>query len=184
MSAFLRRQLTDYVEYHRDPMNCALHVVGIVILFLGAVLPLSLLPITVLGLQLNLGILLAIPVLIYWIWLDIPIGVAIAGSAALLLFTAATIANHASVTVVWAISVVLIVIGVAMVAGNRRPKRDRIEIKILDQQRGDFGIDWAGGADHVIAVKTAAFLHEHEVHGHTAIAHADSAVEEDAVNVR
>jgi uncharacterized membrane protein YGL010W len=114
MSAFLRRQLTDYVEYHRDPMNCALHVVGIVILFLGAVLPLSLLPVTVFGLQLNLGILLAIPVLIYWILLDIPIGLAIAGSAALLLFTAATIANHASVPVVWAISVVLIVIGVAM----------------------------------------------------------------------
>jgi uncharacterized membrane protein YGL010W len=61
-----------------------------------------------------LGILLAIPVLIYWILLDIPIGLAIAGSAALLLFTAATIANHASVIVVWAISVVLIVIGVAM----------------------------------------------------------------------
>jgi len=114
MSAFLRRQLTDYVEYHRDPMNCALHVVGIVILFLGAVLPLSLLPVTVFGLQANLGILLAIPVLIYWIVLDIPIGLAIAGSAALLLFTAATIANHASVTIVWAISIVLIVIGVAM----------------------------------------------------------------------
>lgn len=114
MSAFLRRQLTDYVEYHRDPMNCALHVVGIVILFLGAVLPLSLLPVTIFGLQLNLGILLAIPVLIYWILLDIPIGLAIAASAALLLFTAATIANHASVTVVLAITVVLIVIGVAM----------------------------------------------------------------------
>ena len=114
MSAFLRRQLTDYVEYHRDPMNCALHVVGIVILFLGAVLPLSLVPVTIFGLQLNLGILLAIPVLIYWIWLDIPIGVAIAGSAALLLFTAATIVSHVSVTVVWAITVVLIVIGVAM----------------------------------------------------------------------
>ena len=114
MSAFLRRQLTDYVEYHRDPMNCALHVVGIVILFLGAVLPLSLVPVTIFGLQLNLGILLAIPVLIYWIVLDIPIGLAIAGSAALLLFTAATIVSHVSVTVVWAISVVLIVIGVAM----------------------------------------------------------------------
>ena len=114
MSAFLRRQLTDYVEYHRDPMNCALHVVGIVILFLGAVLPLSLVPVTIFGLQLNLGILLAIPVLIYWIVLDIPIGLAIAGSAALLLFTAATIVNHVSVTVVWAITVVLIVIGVAM----------------------------------------------------------------------
>jgi uncharacterized membrane protein YGL010W len=114
MSAFLRRQLTDYVEYHRDPMNCALHVVGIVILFLGAVLPLSLLPVTVFGLQVNLGILLAIPVLIYWILLDIPIGLAIAGSAALLLFTAATIANHASLIAVWVISIVLIVIGVAM----------------------------------------------------------------------
>jgi uncharacterized membrane protein YGL010W len=114
MSAFLRRQLTDYVEYHRNPMNCALHVVGIVILFLGAVLPLSLVPVTIFGLQLNLGILLAIPVLIYWIVLDIPIGLAIAGSAALLLFTAATIVSHVSVTVVWAITVVLIVIGVAM----------------------------------------------------------------------
>ncbi|HTM75393.1 MAG TPA: Mpo1-like protein [Pseudolabrys sp.] len=114
MSAFLRRQLTDYVEYHRDPVNCALHVVGIVILFLGAVLPLSLVPVTIFGLQLNLGILLAIPVLIYWIVLDIPIGLAIAGSAALLLFTAATIVSHVSVTVVWAITVVLIVIGVAM----------------------------------------------------------------------
>ena len=114
MSAFLRRQLTDYVEYHRDPVNSALHVVGIVILFLGAVLPLSLVPVTIFGLQLNLGILLAIPVLIYWIVLDIPIGLAIAGSAALLLFTAATIVSHVSVTVVWAITVVLIVIGVAM----------------------------------------------------------------------
>ena len=114
MSAFLRRQLTDYVEYHRNPMNCALHVVGIVILFLGAVLPLSLLPVTVFGLQVNLGILLAIPVLIYWILLDIPIGLAIAGAAALLLFTAATIASQASVTVVWAITLVLILIGVAL----------------------------------------------------------------------
>ena len=114
MSAYLRRQLTDYVEYHRDPMNCALHVVGIVILFLGAVLPLSLLPVSVFCLQVNLGILLAIPVLIYWILLDIPIGLAIAGAAAILLFTAATIASHASVMVVWAISIVLILIGVAM----------------------------------------------------------------------
>jgi uncharacterized membrane protein YGL010W len=114
MNAFLRRQLTDYVEYHRDPMNCALHVVGIVILFLGAILPLSLWPVTVFGVQLNMGILLAAPVLIYWILLDVAIGLAIAAAAALLLFTGATIASHASVTVVWTITVVLIVIGVAM----------------------------------------------------------------------
>ena len=114
MNAFLRRQLTDYVEYHRDPMNCALHVVGIVILFLGAILPLSLWPVTVFGVQLNMGVLLAAPVLIYWILLDVAIGLAIAAAAALLLFTGATIASHASVTVVWTITVVMIVIGVAM----------------------------------------------------------------------
>jgi uncharacterized membrane protein YGL010W len=114
MSAFLRRQLTDYVEYHRDPTNCALHVVGIVTLFLGAILPLSLWPITVFGLQVNLGVLLALPVLIYWILLDIPIGLAIAGAAALLLFTGATIASHASVTIVWTTSIVLIVFGITM----------------------------------------------------------------------
>ena len=114
MSAFLRRQLTDYVEYHRDPTNCALHVVGIVTLFLGAILPLSLWPITVFGLQVNLGVLLALPVLIYWILLDIPIGLAIAGAAALLLFTGATIASHASVTIVWTISIVLILSGITM----------------------------------------------------------------------
>lgn len=114
MNAFLRRQLTDYVEYHRDPTNCALHVGGIVTLFLGSILPLSLWPVTVFGLQVNMGILLALPVLIYWILLDIPIGLAITGGAALLLFTAATIASHASVTVVWAIAIVLILVGVAM----------------------------------------------------------------------
>jgi uncharacterized membrane protein YGL010W len=114
MSAFLRRQLTDYVEYHRDPTNCALHVVGIVTLFLGAILPLSLWPITVFGIQVNLGVLLALPVLIYWILLDIPIGLAIAGAAALLLFTGAIIASHASVTIVWTISIVLILFGITM----------------------------------------------------------------------
>jgi uncharacterized membrane protein YGL010W len=114
MNAFLRRQLTDYVEYHRDPVNCALHVVGIVILFLGAILPLSLWPVTLFGVQLNMGVLLAAPVLIYWILLDVAIGLAIAAAAVLLLFTGATIASHASVTVVWTITVVLIVIGVAM----------------------------------------------------------------------
>jgi uncharacterized membrane protein YGL010W len=114
MGAFLRRQLADYVEYHRDPMNCALHVVGIVILFLGAILPLSLWPVTVFGFHINVGVILAAPVLIYWILLDLTIGLAIAGAAALLLFAAATIAGHASVIVVWTTSLVLIVIGVAM----------------------------------------------------------------------
>ena len=39
MNAYFLRQLADYVKYHRDPWNCAMHVFGIVFLFLAAVLP-------------------------------------------------------------------------------------------------------------------------------------------------
>src|SRR6267154_866505 len=41
MNSYFRRQLADYVEYHRDRWNCAMHVFGIVFLFMAAVLPLS-----------------------------------------------------------------------------------------------------------------------------------------------
>ena len=114
MSTILQRQLADYVEYHRDPKNCALHVVGIIVLFLGAVLPLSLWPVTVFGVPTNVAVIMAAPVLIYWILLDVTLGLAIAGAAALLLFAAAAISSHATVTVVWIITIVLIVFGVAM----------------------------------------------------------------------
>ena len=39
MNGYFKRQLVDYVEYHRDPRNCLIHVFGIAFLFLGAVLP-------------------------------------------------------------------------------------------------------------------------------------------------
>lgn len=113
MSPGLQRQLTDYVEYHRDPTNCAMHVAGIIILFLAAVLPLSMWPVTVFGLQLNAAVLLAIPVLVYWIVLDAALGLAILGFAILLLLTAAAISSHVSVTAVWIMAAVLLVAGVA-----------------------------------------------------------------------
>ena len=113
MSPGLQRQLTDYVEYHRDPTNCAMHVAGIIILFLAAVLPLSMWPVTVFGLQLNAAVLLAIPVLVYWIVLDAALGLVILGFAILLLLTAAAISSHVSVTAVWIMAAVLLVAGVA-----------------------------------------------------------------------
>jgi uncharacterized membrane protein YGL010W len=114
MSTVLQRQLADYVEYHRDPYNCAMHVFGIIFLFLAAVLPLSLWPVTVFGLPVNAGALMVIPVLIYWMLLDAGLGLAIAAGAVLLLLAAAAISSHASVAAVWIISIVLFVIGLAM----------------------------------------------------------------------
>src|SRR6478736_3893210 len=74
MTSYFRRQLADYVEYHRDPYNCAMHVCGIVFLFLAAVLPLSLWSITVFGIQTSAATIAVVPVLVYWLLLDFLLG--------------------------------------------------------------------------------------------------------------
>jgi len=114
MNAYFRTQLTDYAEYHRDWWNCAMHVFGILFLFLAAVLPLSLCPVSVLGIQATWADLMVIPVLIYWLWLDAALGLAIVAAAAVMLLLAAAIVDLASVGAVWSISVVLIIIGFAL----------------------------------------------------------------------
>jgi uncharacterized membrane protein YGL010W len=120
MNAFFKRQLADYVEYHRDPWNCAMHVFGIVSLFQAAVLPLSLWPIHVLGINATIAPLMVLPVLIYWLLLDAALGAAILGAAVLLLSAAALIVNYLSLTAVWALTAMLIVIGVGFqVVGHR-----------------------------------------------------------------
>jgi uncharacterized membrane protein YGL010W len=112
MTAYLQRQLTDYVEYHRDPWNCAMHVLGILLLFLGATLPLSMWPVSLFGVHTTMATLLALPVLIYWLVLDFALGLAIAGVAVLLLSTAMMIVGYASLTGVWIMTAVLIITGV------------------------------------------------------------------------
>jgi uncharacterized membrane protein YGL010W len=120
MTAYFRRQLTDYVEYHRDPRNCAAHVLGIILLFLGAILPLTMWPISAFGVHTTLGVLLAIPVLIYWVALDAAIGLAIVAAAVLLLVTASLIVDRISVAGVWEITIVLIIIGIgSQIVGHR-----------------------------------------------------------------
>jgi uncharacterized membrane protein YGL010W len=113
MTAFFRRQLADYVEYHRDTRNCAAHVFGIISLFLAAILPLTLWPISALGGKTSLAVVMALPVLIYWLALDAAVGLAIAVAATLLLSTAAMIVANASVFSVCALAAVLAVAGVA-----------------------------------------------------------------------
>jgi uncharacterized membrane protein YGL010W len=120
MTGYFRRQLADYVEYHRDPWNCTLHVFGIVFLFLAATLPLTMWSIPVFGVQTTIAALAVLPVLIYWLVLDAALGIAIAGAACLLLWTAGTIVDHASFVGIWITTAVLIVIGVAsQIVGHR-----------------------------------------------------------------
>jgi uncharacterized membrane protein YGL010W len=120
MGSYFRRQLADYVEYHRDPRNCAMHVFGIVFLFLAAVLPLSLWPITVFGFQTSAAAIAVIPVLIYWFVLDFALGAAILAAAIVLLSAAAMIASHATTAGLWSLTAILIVVGVAsQIIGHR-----------------------------------------------------------------
>src|SRR3984893_16123737 len=120
MNSYFRRQLTDYVEYHRDPWNCAMHVIGIVFLFLAAVLPLSSWSVAAFGVQTSAAPIAVRPVLMYWVLLDAALGPAILGAAVLLLSAAAMIVNYTTSAGMWSITVVLIVIGSAWpVVGHR-----------------------------------------------------------------
>jgi uncharacterized membrane protein YGL010W len=116
MNGYFKRQLADYVEYHRDPWNCAMHVFGIVFLFLAAVLPLSTWTLHGFGIQISAAIVLVLPVLIYWLLLDSTLGIAIVGAAVLLLSAAAIIVDHVSTVGMWLTTGVLIVVGFALQA--------------------------------------------------------------------
>jgi uncharacterized membrane protein YGL010W len=88
-----------------------MHIVGNPILFLAAVLPLSLLSIPLFGMHTSVAALLVIPALILWISWDVGLGLAILAAAIPLLLAAGTIANHVSVAAVWIITGFLTVVG-------------------------------------------------------------------------
>jgi uncharacterized membrane protein YGL010W len=120
MNAYFKRQLADYVEYHRNPWNGVMHVFGIVFLFLAAILPLSLWPVDAFGVRTTVAPIMVLPVLIYWFLLDAALGTAILAAAVMLLSIAAVIVSYASPFSVWCISIVLIVIGIGFqIVGHR-----------------------------------------------------------------
>ncbi|MGJ4943371.1 DUF962 domain-containing protein [Bradyrhizobium sp. HKCCYLS1011] len=120
MNALFRRQMIDYVEYHRDPRNGLMHVCGIILLFTGAVLPLSLWHFDALGFRISLGAILALPVLFYWLLLDAALGAGILAFAVLLLATAMMIADHVHGAALWALFAGLVILGfVSQTVGHK-----------------------------------------------------------------
>lgn len=97
-----------------------MHVFGIIFLFLAAILPLSLWPISVLGFQTTAAVIAVIPVLVYWLMLDLALGLGILVAATVLLSVGAAIAAHASSVGLWSLTAFLIVVGVAsQIIGHR-----------------------------------------------------------------
>ncbi|GLH79499.1 membrane protein [Bradyrhizobium sp. SSBR45G] len=120
MNAMFRRQMIDYVEYHRDPRNGLMHVLGIILLFLGAVLPLSLWHFDAFGFRISLGAVLALPVLLYWLLLDAALGAGILAFAVLFLAVAMMISDHVHGFALWALCAALVILGlVSQAVGHK-----------------------------------------------------------------
>jgi uncharacterized membrane protein YGL010W len=91
-----------------------MHVLGTPLLFVAAVLPFSLVSVTVFGLHTTAAVLLVIPALLFWMTLDLAIGIAILCAAFPLLLTAAMIGARVDTAWVWTMTAALIVIGWAL----------------------------------------------------------------------
>jgi uncharacterized membrane protein YGL010W len=113
MNGYFKRELVDYLESHRDPRNSVMHVVGIPLLFLGAVLPFSAWTIHIFGFEISAAAIAVAPIMICWLVLDTGLGAGILVAAALLIAVATIISNHSSTLGMWSITCVLIVVGLA-----------------------------------------------------------------------
>jgi uncharacterized membrane protein YGL010W len=114
MKRFFRRELALYADAHRDRVNGVMHIVGNPIIFIGVVMPLCLVPVTLFGFQTSLAPLLVIPALLLWMSWDFGLGLGIAVAAVPLLWIAAAIAGNVSVFWIWIIAATLFVLGWAL----------------------------------------------------------------------
>jgi uncharacterized membrane protein YGL010W len=120
MTDYFRRQLIDYTEAHSDRVNGIMHAVGNPIIFIGVVMPLSLVSVTVSGFHLGLAPLLVIPALLLWMAWDFGLGAGIAVASIPLLWIASAIATSVSFTWMWIIAVTLFVLGwVLQIVGHQ-----------------------------------------------------------------
>jgi len=114
MTAYFQRQLVHYAEGHGDRVNGVMHMIGNPIIFIGVVLPLSLVPVPLLGVHISLAPILVIPAVLLWMSWDFGLGLGIAVAAVPLLWIAAAIAGNVSVLSMWIIAVTLFVLGWAL----------------------------------------------------------------------
>jgi len=77
------------------------------------VLPLTLVKVPLFGTELSLAVILALPVLIYWLLLDVALGVGILAVSIVLFSIATTISAQASTMTMWAIFAALVGLGLA-----------------------------------------------------------------------
>jgi uncharacterized membrane protein YGL010W len=111
VSPLFRRQLTCYAAYHRDRVNCAMHCLGIPIIFLAVLILLALRPVPVGSLEVSIGTLLLLLPMTYWIAVDTGVGTAMLLPVALLAAGGEWIARSAATASVLSIATVIFMVG-------------------------------------------------------------------------
>ena len=126
MGRIFRRELASYAASHRDPINCLMHEIGNPILFVAVVLPLTLVPVEMLGLHASIAPILMLPALVLWLALDIGIGLTIALISIPFLTLATIISANVSLSWLWTIAAGLFVVGWALqIIGHQVFERKR-----------------------------------------------------------
>jgi len=74
MNELFRRQLAVYAQYHRDPLNCLTHYIGVPALFVAVMLPLQAWHVPLGALSAPLSVLLVLPAAAWWVMLDAGVG--------------------------------------------------------------------------------------------------------------
>jgi uncharacterized membrane protein YGL010W len=87
----LEEQMSFYAAYHQDARNKATHFIGVPLIMLAILVPLSWLRIDVAGFGITAAMLLAAAVLAYYLMLDVPLGLAMLAVIGLLIWLAEAI---------------------------------------------------------------------------------------------
>jgi len=88
----LEEEMATYAAYHQDPRNKATHFVGVPLIMLAILVPLSWPGIEIAGFTLTAGMLLAAAVLAYYFILDVPLALAMLVVLSVLIWLAELIA--------------------------------------------------------------------------------------------
>src|SRR5215467_14245431 len=87
-------QMALYAAYHQDGRNKATHFIGVPTIMLSLFVPLAWLRVEVGGVTLTAAMLLALVVLVYYLTLDVPMGLAMAVFTAALVWLGQRLADQ------------------------------------------------------------------------------------------
>ena len=92
----LEEQMSFYAAYHQDPRNKATHFVGVPLIVFSLMIPLGWLRAEAGGFSLSAALVVSAILVLYYLVLDVPLGLAMAAVFALMLWAAEPLAvRHA-----------------------------------------------------------------------------------------